>query len=294
MIPFSDAHAHMMFLGIQDQLRREIMALDNDYVLRASPTELELHFTDKGYRNALTLHVGDVAIEGRGHTSVDVSHDFNRVRMHRDGPMHVPGTKVTIAVPFEGDPELWRVQPSTYALSGYPDLEILSDRIRFHVAFPDDSADGAALKARVDADLNSLQRAVTNLSSNVQQHNATIRQLVPEALAAKRERALAATNAVESLGIPLRRADQPPTFAMPVQRRPVPIRLPAAAQGAFSPDPTLDEQEYAHILSILRSMSMVIERSPASFAKLDEEAIRDHFLLHLNGHYMGGATGEGL
>ena len=37
---------------------------------------------------------------------------------------------------------------------------------------------------------------------------------------------------------------------------------------------------------------MVIERSPGSFASLDEEAIRTHFLLQLNGHYEGLATGE--
>ena len=39
-------------------------------------------------------------------------------------------------------------------------------------------------------------------------------------------------------------------------------------------------------------MSLVIERNPSSFASLDEEAIRDHFLIQLNGHYEGGATGE--
>jgi hypothetical protein len=54
----------------------------------------------------------------------------------------------------------------------------------------------------------------------------------------------------------------------------------------------LDEKEYQHILEILRSMSLVIERNPTSFASLDEESIRDHFLLQLNGHYEGGATGE--
>lgn len=39
-------------------------------------------------------------------------------------------------------------------------------------------------------------------------------------------------------------------------------------------------------------MAIVIERSPASFTSLDEEAIRTHFLLQLNGHYEGLATGE--
>lgn len=292
MIPFSNVRPHMMFVGLQDHLRREIMDLNNDYILRASATELEAHFIEKGCRTALQLHVDAVAIEDRGHTRVDVSGDFNRVHIHKDRPMHVPGTKVTIAVPFEGDQELWSVQPSTYGLSGYPDIEILPDRIRFSATFPDDTADGAALKARVERDLSTLQFAVTNLLADVELHNAAIRRLVPETLAIKRERALAAMNAVESLGFPLRRADQAPTFAIPIQRRPAPIRLPTAAHGTYAADPTLDEQEYTYILSILRSLSMVIERNPASFAKLDEEAIRDHFLLHLNGHYTGGATGE--
>src|SRR5262245_59047525 len=42
----------------------------------------------------------------------------------------------------------------------------------------------------------------------------------------------------------------------------------------------------------MRSMALVIERNPAAFASLDEEAIHTHFLLQLNGHYEGGATGE--
>ncbi len=54
----------------------------------------------------------------------------------------------------------------------------------------------------------------------------------------------------------------------------------------------MDDKEYEHILNVLRSMSLVIERSPHSFATLDEEAIRTHFLIQLNGHYEGGATGE--
>ena len=42
----------------------------------------------------------------------------------------------------------------------------------------------------------------------------------------------------------------------------------------------------------MRSMSLVIERNPVTFSSLREEAIRDHFLLQLNGYYEGSATGE--
>ncbi|MBX8827723.1 hypothetical protein HBA93_19140, partial [Ochrobactrum sp. SFR4] len=35
-----------------------------------------------------------------------------------------------------------------------------------------------------------------------------------------------------------------------------------------------------------------MERSPSSFATMQEEDIRQHFLVQLNGHYEGKATGE--
>ena len=39
-------------------------------------------------------------------------------------------------------------------------------------------------------------------------------------------------------------------------------------------------------------MALVMERSPQTFSKLKEEEIRDHFLMVLNSHYEGQATGE--
>ena len=39
-------------------------------------------------------------------------------------------------------------------------------------------------------------------------------------------------------------------------------------------------------------MATVMERSPSAFVSIDEEALRSHFLVQLNGHYEGQATGE--
>jgi hypothetical protein len=39
-------------------------------------------------------------------------------------------------------------------------------------------------------------------------------------------------------------------------------------------------------------MALVMERSPRAFARMDEEALRQHFLVQLNGQFEGGATGE--
>jgi hypothetical protein len=50
--------------------------------------------------------------------------------------------------------------------------------------------------------------------------------------------------------------------------------------------------EYEHILKVLSSMAAVLERSPGAFSTLGEEELRHHFLIQLNGHYEGQATGE--
>jgi hypothetical protein len=42
----------------------------------------------------------------------------------------------------------------------------------------------------------------------------------------------------------------------------------------------------------MTNMALVMERSPSAFAAIDEEALRSHFLVQLNGHYEGQATGE--
>jgi len=57
-------------------------------------------------------------------------------------------------------------------------------------------------------------------------------------------------------------------------------------------DPILPEEDYFRILSILSVMSVAFERTPATFVGLQEENIRDIFLVLLNSHCEGQVTGE--
>jgi hypothetical protein len=50
--------------------------------------------------------------------------------------------------------------------------------------------------------------------------------------------------------------------------------------------------QYEHALQIIQNMAIVMERSPSAFSAMDEEALRQHFLVQLNGQFEGRATGE--
>jgi hypothetical protein len=290
MRPFGEGDAHSTFRLHMDKLKAEIDALDNDYILKASPTELEQHFIEKGYIQPLVLHSDGMYIEGQQGVSIDVSHDFRRAVFPGE-KVFVQGTKMDIVIPYEGDPILWRLRASTYTLSGYPDISIGDSRIVISFQFPDDAADPKRLKADVDHVVKSLEEAIGYLRRDVESHNASLSQIVKGHL--ERKKALAATaSAVSSLGIPFKRKGTEPTFTVPAVRRPSPGKRPEVSPGKFHPEPVLDAKEYDFILEVMRSMSLVIERNPSSFESLDEESIRDHFLIQLNGHYEGGASGE--
>ncbi|MEW8222690.1 MAG: hypothetical protein AB2729_10135 [Candidatus Thiodiazotropha taylori] len=291
MHPFRDGDTFATFRNIIDTVSDEIKSLDNEYVLKASEAELEEFFIDKVILEPLVLHSDQRYIKNQAGTQIDVSHDFRRAVFPGERAV-VRGTKVEIAIPFEGNPMLWQIRASTFSMGVYPDIEIRNHEISFSISFPDDSAEPERLKSDIERNIKALEEAVGYLKNDVTNHNNSAPNAIKQALQRKRQLAQSTTGAVAALGIPVKRAGASPSFTIPTKRRTRPTKRPAVETGNYKPEPVLDEKEYQHILEILRSMSLVIERSPSSFSSLDEESIRDHFLLQLNGHYEGGATGE--
>ena len=291
MYPFNEGDTLATFRNIIDSVTNEIKELENEYVLKASIAELEEYFIDKAVVEPIVLHSDQQYITRQSSIQIDVSHDFNRAVFSGERAV-VRGTKIDIAIPFEGDHMLWRLRASTWTWSSYPDIEVRDGEIIMSVSFPDDSANPDKLKTDINRNIKSLEGAIGYLKNDVSSHNGSVPDTVKQALTRKRELAQATTGAVAALGIPVKRTDSSPTFTVPAKRRAKPAKKPTVETGSYHPEPVLDEKEYQHILEIIRSMSLVIERNPASFASLDEESIRDHFLLQLNGHYEGGATGE--
>lgn len=273
-----------------ENVTTEIRGLDNNYVLRTSPAELENYYLDKASVDPLVLKVDELCIEEERSIHVDARHDPNSIFFPEDSPYHIPGTQLTIVIPFEGDKTLWRLRASTRSNCHYPELTIRDNLLVLLYQFADSNPDPQRHKQEIDRTVTTLTNAVDCLRRDIDQHNASAPGIIKPALEAKRRQATAATGAVSALGIPIKRRDQPATYVAPVTRRKLPIHRPQPTPGSYKPEPELSETEYQHIISVMRSLSLVIERNPASFAKLDEESIRDHLLLLLNGHYE--ATGE--
>jgi hypothetical protein len=128
------------------------------------------------------------------------------------------------------------------------------------------------------------------VNSDVREYNDRLPGVALAAATRRREKVIADHDLVASLGIPVRRADVPKTYAAPPVRRSA--NPPVRASAGKKLEPVLPDEEYDFILGIAAGMATVIERSPKAFATMAEEDIRHHFLLPLNSHYQGDATGE--
>jgi hypothetical protein len=291
MRPFGRGDTVSTFRQLVATVVAEIDKLDNDYVLKASPAELEAYFTKRVVLVPLVVDPSTRYIESQGGASIDVSRP-DEIAGFRGRRPPAKGTRLVVALPFTGAPELWQFRPSTHGYGGYPEIEIGDGVVTFAYSFADSSANAQRMKTEIDQAVTALATAAANSASDVENHNQSAPTVIREALTRKRACALKVTGAVAALGIPLKAQAPGLAMTLPALRRPSPIARPEVGGTPFAPEPVLEQQEFEHIISVLRGMSMVIERNPTAFRHADEETIRTHFLLPLNSHYPGAATGE--
>lgn len=270
------------------QMREYINNLKEDYVLNVSESDLTAYLQGKYSIEPITL--GEPFIASSHEIDIDVSHDPMRGGYGDGRRIVVKGMQVHIKVPFTGEADLFRCQPSSFTLS--PPHAVVSDGfLEFYIK--GDRLVGENVKRSLETALAEIHGYLRNIRMACEAHNASLERLIHELFEFRKKRVLSNRDVLASIGLPIQaKNDSPRTYTVPsVQRKPQ-IREPVVKEKAFVPEPALDEKEYEHILSIIRGMVSVIERSPKEFAHIGEEGLRSHFLVQLNGQYQGRATGE--
>jgi hypothetical protein len=249
--PFKDGDTFATFRNIIEKVTKEIQSLDNEYVLKASQTELENYYVENVLIRPLILHTDQYYIENQKGTRIDVSRDIRRAVFPGERA-EVQGTRLDIAIPYEGDSLLWRIRASTCTLGGYPEIEIRDSEIVFTVSFPDDSADSAELRSKIDRHVKSLADAIQNLNRDVQNHNKSAPEAIKSAIQRKRQLAQSTVGAVAELGIPIRRRGEPLTFTIPTKRRVSPANRPKVATEPYKSEPGLGRERGSGLHSSLK------------------------------------------
>jgi hypothetical protein len=224
------------------------------------------------------------------HRDKAFSHEPMEIGTYRspDGNTYaVNAMKYQLSVPFSGALGLFRHRPDNHDLQSPC---ALAQDGHLHIFVVGEELEEAHVKKEIEEQLTAVDKWITYQRPQLDQFSSSIRDKARMGLERRKASILKSRNIAESLGYPLLRRDGAPlTYVSPAVRKKINLKTP---DRAFMPEPTLAEADYQQVLTVIEGMTRTMERSPTTFAKLDEEQLRDMYLVPLNGTFEGAATGE--
>ena len=272
-------------------LRNAIDAIDEDRFLNTPPDSLCGSFLEK-YRIDVPVLDEDSITVAQHEVPVDVSR--NPARYSRNWPRsyYANDTIIEVDVPFSGDAEMFYVQPST-CTSSPPRADVKRESAVLTIQVAGVDLDKDQVNGHIDKTIILIKEYLAWQRNDVLAFDTELRSTIESRIEDRRKKLMHNHDLLSSLGYRLReRKDATKTFPAPEVRRRVTPVTPTAGIEPLAPEPTLLDAEFEHIMAVIEKMSIVMERSPGAFSTMDEEALRSHILVQLNGHYEGGATGE--
>jgi len=269
-----------------EQMQEEVLQFLSKEQLLSTPEEDLVEYLVEKYTLDLPSLVMEGAVRDVFEANVPVHHPLTvNARL---GGNFVIGTIYNLEIPYVGHKSFFRVRPSRYP-------------VEFPLAYEESSKlvitiYGANLEAsRITAWFNKqvdlVQTFLTRLFEEREEFAPALFAAAKKAVDERVKKLRRDIDVSAAIPFPLKeRSDAPRTYAAQAVRRKA--TLPSLPQSAPETHPTLAEEHYRHILSIIEQMTNVMERSPKAFRAMQEEDIRFHYLVQLNGHYEGMATGE--
>lgn len=292
---FYEGDLHGTLDNYTRQINEKVNEIPKDQFLATPEEDLVEHVYTELYIEPLALYEGSMEME-QHETKFDVSGYRDRYQFGDRGPIYVQGIRIVVSIPFTGEPALWKLRPNQFQ-SVFPRADVrepIGDQpghIELVFQEPSDSQP-EKLKQNLESELKSLRFYVNAQKNQVEQFNKTAPDKIQRAIQARRERIEKHDGIAEMLGIPLKLRDGVPSVR-PIQiKRTLAKPLPPPPKSGFKPEPGITDEDYEHILSVIRHEGRTFEATPRTYAVHDEEELRDIILAHLNGHYQGGATGE--
>lgn len=277
--------------SLEERVKKHVDRVPSEHVLKISEEDLAVSILSK-----IELKIPSLLEEDIHFDQEEIQVDARRFagnRMFRDPhrPHYVPGTRVRVRIPFEGDADVFHIRPTYWTSSGRPIGEIQQREVV--LTYDQQTADGAAIKKRYVEAVAEIKKHLESLQKSFDGFNNQIQPIIRSQLKQRRDTLIAAESLGRVLGLPERKSPSAPvTYSIDLKKlnRPT-INLPVKT-SPHRAEPVLSQTDYEYVLRVMQLMSETMEKAPKSFASMDEEAIRDNFLVHINAQYDGMASGE--
>jgi hypothetical protein len=134
-----------------------------------------------------------------GEAKVDVSRDPRRAIFNRSRPFYIQGIQTIIAVPFEGDRDLFKVQPNTFS-SIKPMAELAGMEVR--LTYEQFEPNSEVIKAAYTKTLQEIEQYLGWQRPSADDFNNQLEGLLRKRLSERKQKLEAGAAMIGSLGLP--------------------------------------------------------------------------------------------
>jgi hypothetical protein len=287
-----------LYAALEHQKRQALNAIGEIPTAQfqaASNEELLAHLEDKYSIEPLTVYP-DRAERSMREYQFETRDSF-LYDIPQGSSIKVPGVAVTIRMPYTGEHQLFDLRPSMFTMN--PPCAEVTQRgkdgigwVAYEFGYNQHGLREETIRQEVESAIARTADTVRNQKGQIEQFERELRPALEQAIAQRRERLGGIHALAKALDIPVtQRAGMPVLAPIPVARKAL-RELPPVAKTGQSAGFSISEQAYANILSAVRAQGRTFEKSPATFARFDEEELRDVILANLNTHFQRQATGE--
>lgn len=269
-------------------MKNEISTLSSDQLDQNSLDSLALIFASKYTPTPIQLH--DIIKEDGGEVEKEIQNRRGIPTPGRGTPTQ-NFQRIKVRLPFDGEKDLLLHRSSTYNHNPPEYNELNRNQIVYYVDYRAQNREPDEIKEEVQ---NEIENWVEDVNWWVEQLNQDIRSMEDDferearsELERRQEEVKTKQQVMDDLGVDTGSSEDQ-GYVKPEKKRS--IEIPESDEDNH-PE-ILPDQTFLDILDIVDDLGINIERSKQTVRELDEEGLRDIFLLGINSHYAGLATGE--
>lgn len=289
------------FESNHEKLKDEIEQLSDEEIVSYNFQEWAKYFADKYYVEPISIF--ETNIERTLNKTKLIQENLFNGLYHDKNFFEFDGVRITYKIPFDGNPVLFELRPSSYILSRFPtgsfirpygeecgsftlDLEYTNQELQEKGTAVDDF-----LRKQFENKFRSYKEMITNINSDAESYNAGLFNLSMRLLNERKKKADVLFAISNALQIPLTVSKNAPN-TKPIQLQRV-VRKPSPKPTIPSlvPEAYISDSDYENINNIITTYGTMMEKTARTYVLNTEEELRDHLLAGLNTHYYS-ATGE--
>ena len=298
---FNVTDARTYFSTFYNSMKAEVEQMSDADIVSCNFDEWANYLVSK--YSVIPISIFETSIEkSLTETKVKKSNPFRGIPDERDF-FEVDGVRVTFKIPFDGNPGLFEMRPSTFIMSRFSTRSFVapyedncgSFTLDFEYTKQELQDKGEAMaeyvQTQFEREFALYKKMICYVNAEVESYNTNLLSSAIQLLEDRKKKADAFHSISAALQIPLTLSKTAPN-TKPIELKRI-IRQPPPKPKVTPavPEHYISDSDYENINNIILLCGTTMEKTARTYYANAEEELRDHLLAALNTHYPA-VTGE--